>query len=339
MSDIFISYASDDRERVRPLAEALRQLGWDVWWDRELLTGRRFDQLIDEQLAVARSVVVVWTSSSVASEWVIEEAQDGKERNILFPVFLDKVKAPRGFRLRHGAELLEGGIDASAATFQKLVADLTALLGVPTKPTAKTKVAQRRSKDSSTSHTTELNAAPKKAPKKKVAPKVASELLAKQALTDYQEDPERGILLGLAAIEEYAWTPRAELALQTSLQASTGEELHALRGHEDWVRSAAFSPNGDLVVTASSDNTARIWDVSTGKELHACDHEDWVWSASFSPNGDLVVTASHDNTARISRIRRGDELLSFARARVSRPLTITERGQYDLPPKSVTRAK
>ena len=34
MSHIFLSYASEDRERVRPLAEALSQQGWSVWWDR-----------------------------------------------------------------------------------------------------------------------------------------------------------------------------------------------------------------------------------------------------------------------------------------------------------------
>ena len=34
MSDIFLSYASEDRERVRPLAEALSRQGWAVWWDR-----------------------------------------------------------------------------------------------------------------------------------------------------------------------------------------------------------------------------------------------------------------------------------------------------------------
>ena len=34
MSDIFISYASEDRDRVKSLARALEQEGWSVWWDR-----------------------------------------------------------------------------------------------------------------------------------------------------------------------------------------------------------------------------------------------------------------------------------------------------------------
>ena len=40
-----------------------------------------------------------------------------------------------------------------------------------------------------------------------------------------------------------------------------------LRGHSFSVESAAFSPDGSRIVTASSDNTARIWDAATGKEL------------------------------------------------------------------------
>jgi len=40
MSDIFLSYASEDRERVRPLAEALSRQGWDVWWDRDIPPGQ-----------------------------------------------------------------------------------------------------------------------------------------------------------------------------------------------------------------------------------------------------------------------------------------------------------
>ena len=88
MSDIFLSYASEDRERVRPLAEALDRQGWEVWWDRIIPAGKTFDEVIDEQLAAARSVVVVWTSISVKKNWVLEEAEDGRKRGILFPVLM-----------------------------------------------------------------------------------------------------------------------------------------------------------------------------------------------------------------------------------------------------------
>jgi tetratricopeptide (TPR) repeat protein len=42
--------------------------------------------------------------------------------------------------------------------------------------------------------------------------------------------------------------------------AATGQELALLRGHEGGVTSASFSPSGDRIVTASHDNTARVWD-------------------------------------------------------------------------------
>ncbi len=68
--------------------------------------------------------------------------------------------------------------------------------------------------------------------------------------------------------------------------AATGKELAVLRGHEDGVRSAQFSPDGERVVTASADGTARVWDAATGEELAVLrGHEDAVNSAQFSPDG------------------------------------------------------
>ena len=64
--------------------------------------------------------------------------------------------------------------------------------------------------------------------------------------------------------------------------------------------SAAFSPDGTRVVTASDDKTARLWDAATGAPIAVLSgHEDAVWSAAFSPDGTRVVTASKDKTARL----------------------------------------
>ena len=80
-------------------------------------------------------------------------------------------------------------------------------------------------------------------------------------------------------------------------------------GHTDKVNSAVFSPDGTLALTASNDNTARIFEVATGKELQVLSgHMSWVISAVFSPDGKLVLTASLDNTSRIFEVATGKEL-------------------------------
>ena len=76
--------------------------------------------------------------------------------------------------------------------------------------------------------------------------------------------------------------------------------MHILEDHTCGVRSAAFSPDGKKIVTASYDKTAKIWDASTGECLHTLEgHTNWVCSAAFSPDGKKIVTASYDNTAKI----------------------------------------
>ena len=67
------------------------------------------------------------------------------------------------------------------------------------------------------------------------------------------------------------------------------------------VLSAAFSPDGKRIVTASSDKTARLWDAETGKPIGEPlkGHEAEVRSAAFSPDGKRIVTASWDKTARL----------------------------------------
>ena len=83
--------------------------------------------------------------------------------------------------------------------------------------------------------------------------------------------------------------------------------LASLQGHKGSVRSAQFSPQGDRIVTASDDGTARVWQQSPTSDgtggawtSHPLEgHKRTVWTAQFSPQGDRIVTASGDGTARV----------------------------------------
>ncbi len=105
MSDIFISYASADRERAKVIAESLAARGWSVWWDRVIPPGREFDEVIEEALDAARCVVVLWSQTSVASRWVKTESAEAMRRKALIPVLIDNVKIPLEFRRLQAADL------------------------------------------------------------------------------------------------------------------------------------------------------------------------------------------------------------------------------------------
>jgi hypothetical protein len=71
-------------------------------------------------------------------------------------------------------------------------------------------------------------------------------------------------------------------------------------GHDGPVRSVAFSPTGKWLITASDDQTARVWNAATGERLHVLEgHAGRVNSAAFSYDGTKIVTASWDDTVRI----------------------------------------
>src|SRR6185503_3847719 len=85
----------------------------------------------------------------------------------------------------------------------------------------------------------------------------------------------------------------------TVWDVETGKVKFQLGGHQDYIASVSFSPDGNEIVTSSGDSTARLWmsDGQLVKELRG--HTRPLVLALFSPDGKFVVTASADNTVRV----------------------------------------
>jgi WD40 repeat protein len=100
-----------------------------------------------------------------------------------------------------------------------------------------------------------------------------------------------------------------------------------LKGHQLVVHWAACSPDGRLMATASEDETARIWETATGKEVYTLTgHQGAVHRVAFSPDGRRVVTASEDGTARVWLI----DPLPTALRHKPRELTEPERKRFEI---------
>lgn len=120
MADVFISYASEDKPRVSKIATAVEACDWSVWWDRKIIAGHTFDEVIERELEAAKSVVVLWSKDSISSEWVKNEASVAADRGILVPAMIDKVKLPLAFRRKQTVDLVGWDGQSSDERFKLL---------------------------------------------------------------------------------------------------------------------------------------------------------------------------------------------------------------------------
>ncbi len=97
--------------------------------------------------------------------------------------------------------------------------------------------------------------------------------------------------------------------------------------HTGPVFSAPLSPDGKFVVTASGDETVRVWEAASGQKVARMAHEDEVRAVAFSPDGKWLATGSVDNTARVWLVWPED-LIAEACARLPRNLTPEEWERY-----------
>jgi len=131
VTQIFISYSRPNQEAARTLARTLEQRGWSVWWDRQLVPGEHFDEVIAEQLEAAACVIVLWSVDSTSSRWVRDEANSALSRRVLVPARLDDTELPLGFRTLQTADLRKWRGGSSDEEFVKLEAALSRLTAGP----------------------------------------------------------------------------------------------------------------------------------------------------------------------------------------------------------------
>jgi hypothetical protein len=138
VSHIFLSYDNEDREFARQLVGLLEAAGWRVWWDRRIPTGKTWRAVLDKALADMGCMIVLWSTRSVESRWVIEEAEEGMSRGKLLPLLIEDVRPPRGFREVQALSFVSWDRTADAPCFRSLLQDILAATGRPTERGAST---------------------------------------------------------------------------------------------------------------------------------------------------------------------------------------------------------
>jgi WD40 repeat protein len=70
-----------------------------------------------------------------------------------------------------------------------------------------------------------------------------------------------------------------------------GEERRTLSGHTGKVTGCAFSPTGEYIVSASDDQTLKVWNARTGACLSTLHVNGWLYTCFFHPDGEYIIAA------------------------------------------------
>ena len=124
------------------------------------------------------------------------------------------------------------------------------------------------------------------------------------------------ITLLILATLTFAQTTNRGIIAETITEPETAlgqPEIKFQTGHSEYVFSVNFSPDGKYIVSGSDDDTVKLWEVESGKEIRTfTSHTDNVSSVSFSPDGKYIASGSWYGTIKLWEVESGKEIRTFS---------------------------
>ncbi len=271
VSDVFLSYAPDDRVAARTLAGVLEGRGLSVAWDWDQYEGDAAADATERELDAARCVVVLWSTAAQAAGWVEPEALAGLRGPGLVQARLDGAKIPRRLRRAVTVDLTRWDGSRVAPEIEQLADAVAAVVDTTPEPA---RPAARAAAPVPAATGVDVAALLEAAP-------VA---LAGHAGEVYDLAwSADGSRLGTAGADGAAivW------------EAATGRQAARLVGHEGEVNDVALSPDGARAATAGDDGTVRVWDVRRqGLERRVDLDGSAVFGVAYAPDGKAIAAVT-----------------------------------------------
>ena len=269
---IFFCYAREDEELLKKLKTHLRPLQRqgliDIWYDRDINAGTEWEPEIKEHLNAAQIILLLVSPDFMDSEYcygvemrrALERRQKGEAEVI--PIILRPVDW-------HGEPL--GGLQAL--------------------PTDGKPVTSKKDWDDQDAALYDVTKGIRKVVMQLISPHASASPVIAEAMPQAATKPS----LTTPTIQQ----PKNKAPILLPLPVKQLTLLLTLTGHEGWVTSVAISPDGQTLVSGSTDDTIKVWDLSTGKLVRTLTGQKGGVEIAISPDGQTLVSGSWDHTIKV----------------------------------------